>query len=118
MCIRDRGMPVNTISSDLHRGNVNEYAISLSRTMNKLRALGMSFIDVIRAVTSNPAKAIQLSEFGYIAAGKPAHLTIFKDVNEPIELVDAEGETRTAETQIQPIGVLVDGIHHDVSETL
>ncbi|GIS97595.1 MAG: hypothetical protein CM1200mP24_08790 [Gammaproteobacteria bacterium] len=70
------------------------------------------------ALTSNPAKAIQLSEFGYIAAGKPAHLTIFKDVNEPIELVDAEGETRTAETQIQPIGVLVDGIHHDVSETL
>ena len=113
-----QGMPVNTISSDLHRGNVNEYAISLSRTMNKLRALGMSFIDVIRAVTSNPANAIQLSEFGCISAGKPAHLTIFKDVNEPIKLVDAEGETRTAETQIQPIGVLVDGIHHDVSETL
>ncbi|GIS97594.1 MAG: hypothetical protein CM1200mP24_08780 [Gammaproteobacteria bacterium] len=43
-----QGKPVHTISSDLHRGNVNEYAISLSRTINKLRALGMSFIDVIR----------------------------------------------------------------------
>ena len=113
-----QGIAVNTISSDLHQGNVNQYAVSLSRTMNKLRAIGMPFIDIIRAVTINPAHAIQLSDFGQIAIGKPAHLTIFRDVQQPIELEDAEGEVRLASAQIQPIGVLVDGVHHHVSENL
>ena len=37
----EQGMPVHTISSDLHAGNVNRYAFSLCRTMSKLLALGL-----------------------------------------------------------------------------
>src|SRR5262245_50062180 len=55
-----QGMPVHTISSDLHRGNLDRYGVSLARTMTKLRALGLSFIEVLRAVTISPAMAVGL----------------------------------------------------------
>ena len=108
----------HTISSDLHRGNVDQYAVSLARTMTKLRMLGMSLIDVVRAVTVNPAKAVGLEDFGRIEPGAPAHLTIFDEAQDPLELEDAEGDKRTAEQQILTRGVLVDGVHYPVTEAL
>ncbi len=58
-------MPVHTISTDLHRGNVERYAVSLSRTMTKLLALGMPWLEVVRGVTLNAARAVGLDALGY-----------------------------------------------------
>ena len=112
------GMPVHTISSDLHKGNVDQYAVSLARTMTKLHMLGMSFIDVVRAVTSAPADAIGLHDFGRIRIGAPAHLTIFTLQNEALELEDAEGDARTASSWFDTRGVIVDGVHYARCEPL
>ena len=60
-----QGMPVHTISSDLHRGNVDRYAVSLARTMTKLRAIGMALMDVVCAVTRTPAAAVGLERYGF-----------------------------------------------------
>ena len=97
-------MPVHSISSDLHAGNVNRYAISLSRTMSKLLALGMPLADVVRAVTATPARMLHLDErgFGTLAVGAPAHVTIFDVRDEAREIEDAEGEKRTAKQWIVP----------------
>ena len=110
-----QGMPVHTISSDLHAGNVNRYAISLARTMSKLLALGLTLEDVVRAVTATPAKMLRLEQFGFgkLVVDGPAHVTIFDVQNERRELEDAEREVRTVERWIVPETVFVDGVRHD-----
>ena len=115
-----QGMPVHSISSDLHAGNVNRYAISLARTMSKLLALGLSLEDVVRAVTATPAKMLRLDAlgFGKLAVDGPAHATIFDVRDEPHELEDAEREVRTAARWIVPETVFVDGVRHDRSAEL
>ena len=115
-----QGMPVHTISSDLHAGNVNRYAFSLCRTMSKLLAVGLPLTDVVHAVTSTPAKMLHLDErgFGALVVGAPAHVTIFDVRDEARELEDAEGEKRTVKQWIVPRGVYVDGRFHERSAEL
>jgi dihydroorotase len=110
-----QGMPVHTISSDLHRGNLERYGVSLARTMTKLRAIGLSSMEVLRAVTIAPATAIGLHHrgFGRLTVNGPAHITLYRERHEPQELEDAEGEKRTAHVTYEPIGVLVDGEYHE-----
>jgi dihydroorotase len=113
-------MPIHTISTDLHRGNVDRYAVSLSRTMTKLLALGVPWLEVVQGVTINPARAVGLDALGYgtIHEGAPAHLTLFRTVDEPQTLEDALGETLEAERHIETVGVVVDGVHFPRTEAL
>jgi dihydroorotase len=110
----EQGMPVHSISSDLHAGNVTRYAISLARTMNKLLALGLSLADVTRAVTVTPAKMLHLDErgFGDLAVGAAAHVTIFDVRDENHEVEDAERNKRTTRQWLVPRGVFVAGDYH------
>lgn len=116
----EQGMPVHTISSDLHRGNLDRHAVSLARTMTKLRALGMSFVDTVRAVTVNPARAVRLEArgFGRLRAGDPAHVTVFDEVAEDTEIEDATGETRIAARRIETRGVAVGSRYFERTEPL
>ena len=113
-------MPVHTISSDLHRGNVERHAVSLARTMTKLRALGMPLVDTVRAVTVNPARAAGLEErgFGRLRAGDPARVTVFDEVAEDTEIEDATGEVRTATRRIETRGVAVGSRYFERTQPL
>ena len=114
----EQGIPIHTISSDLHQGNVDRYAISLARTMTKLRALGLSLLDVVQAVTSTPAKILDLGGFGTLDIGAPAHISLFEELDEPLDVEDAEGNQLTAEKRIATTGVVIDGIYHPRTATL
>jgi dihydroorotase len=116
----DAGMPIHTISTDLHRGNLDRYAVSLSRTMTKLLALGVPWLEVVQGVTINPARAVGLDALGYgtIHEGAPAHLTLFRTLDEPQTLEDALGETLEAERHFETAGVVVDGVHFPRTEAL
>ncbi|MYE11429.1 MAG: amidohydrolase/deacetylase family metallohydrolase [Gammaproteobacteria bacterium] len=116
----DQGMPVHTISSDLHRGNVDRYAVSLARTMTKLALLGVPFLEVVRAVTKRPAETVGLDRlgFGRIAAGHPAYLTVFDLVDGAFEVEDATGESRTASRWFETRGVVVRDTYHERTRTL
>jgi dihydroorotase len=114
------GLPVHSISTDIHRGNIDRYVISLARTMSKLLMLGLDLVEVVAAVTSTPARALRLDAdgFGAIEVGRPAHLTLFAVRDEPIELEDSGGEVRRGERAIEPTVVLVGGERFDVSAPL
>ena len=109
-----QGMPVHSISSDLHTGSYKRHSISLARSMSKLLALGMRLEDVVRAVTITPARMLQLTSpdgagFGSLTVGAPAHISVFDVLNETHDLTDAEGETRRAERWVVPRVVFVHG---------
>ena len=109
------GLPVQTISTDIHRGNIDRYVISLARTMSKLMLLGLSLEDVVRAVTTTPARVLRLDRdgFGTLSTGRPAHITVFRLREEAIELEDSEAETRTAEQWLDPIAAFSHGERFD-----
>ncbi len=113
-----QGMPLDCISSDLHQGNVDRYAVSLARTMTKLRAMGMPLVDVVRRVTCNPARAIDIDRhgFGSLTAGKSTTATIFREREGEIRLEDATGESRTIDRFIEPLGVVMGDDYYPLSE--
>lgn len=115
-----QGMPVHTISSDLHRGNVDRYAVSLARTMTKLRCLGLTIEEVVRRVTVNPARAIGIDArgLGLLQDGLTDTLTLFREAEGELVLEDAEGSPRTVARFIQPVGSIVGGTFRAVSEPI
>ncbi len=115
-----QGMPVHSISSDLHKGNIDRYVVSLARTMTKFRMLGMSLADVVRACTLTPAQSVRLDDrgFGTLVEDGPAHLSLFRETDEAHEVEDAEGECRTSETWIEPTATIVNGKYYPASEAI
>jgi dihydroorotase len=115
-----QGMPLHCISSDLHRGNVDRYAVSLARTMTKMRGLGMSLMDVVQRVTINPARAIGIDRlgFGRLVPGLTSCLALFRENPASMTLEDAEGNTRVCNPCIEPVGTIVAGRYHSVSEPI
>ena len=114
----EQRMPLHTISSDLHRGNLDRYAVSLARTMTKMRLLGLSLGEVVERVTLAPARAIGIDEqgFGRLAPGRSTTLSIFREETGELTLEDAEGTARTATEIIRPVGTVVNGSWFDASE--
>lgn len=106
-----QGMPIHTISSDLHMGNINRYVVSLARTMTKFRTLGLRLEDVVQATTLAPASALGLLDrgFGVLEEGKPANISIFRETDEQREVEDSEGNVRTTSSWIEPVYTLVRG---------
>jgi dihydroorotase len=115
-----QGMPVHSISSDLHDGNVKSCVVSLARTMSKMLALGLSLADVVRAVTVTPARMLGLDGrgFGELRVGTPAHVSVFDVRDEAHEVEDAEGEKRRLERWIEPRCAFVGGERFDVTAPL
>lgn len=110
----EQGMPLHCISTDLHRGNLERYAVSLARTMTKVRMLGLSLSEVVRAVTLAPAQAIGIEGhgFGTLRTGAPAHVTLFREEDIPWQLEDAEGDVREMPSRLTTVGVLMGDDYH------
>ncbi|MFU8817274.1 MAG: amidohydrolase family protein, partial [Pseudomonadales bacterium] len=110
----EQGLPLHCISTDLHRGNLERYAVSLARTMSKVRMLGWSLPEVVRAVTLAPAQAIGIDRYGFgtLQVGAPAHVSIFREEQTPWQLEDAEGEVREMASRLTTVGVLLGDHYH------
>ncbi|WP_129728430.1 amidohydrolase/deacetylase family metallohydrolase [Ectobacillus funiculus] len=101
---------LNTISTDIYRKNrLNGPVYSMSNVLSKFLYLGYSLEDVIAAVTTNAASWLEKPELGRIQIGDTANLTLFTVQNDPITLIDSEGDKRVAERRIEAKGVVVNG---------
>lgn len=116
----DQGMPLHAISSDLHKGNLDRYAVSLARTMMKMRLLGFSLPEVVERVTLGPARAVGLDQrgFGRLAPGSSTTLSVFREEAGTLTLEDAEGTARTTEQLLRPVGTVIDGIWREAAENI
>ncbi|MBS4212852.1 amidohydrolase/deacetylase family metallohydrolase [Neobacillus rhizophilus] len=107
---KEHGIHFDTISTDIYRKNrLHGPVYNMANVLTKFLYLGYSLKEVIDAVTVNAAKWLNKPALGRIQTGDIANLTLFTIENEPIALLDSEGEERIAEQRIVAKGVVING---------
>ena len=74
----EQGFIPDTISTDLHMGNVNGPVVDMITTMSKIMALGVPLEEVILRSTVNPARLIRRPELGTLAVGAEADIAVIE----------------------------------------
>ena len=104
------GYRPHVISTDLHRGCVNGPCFSLVKTMSKFVHLGMSLLEVVRAASPAPARALGLGDrYGRLAEGFPANLSVVERVERGETMWDVEKQSREVSGVIEARYAVVDG---------
>lgn len=97
-----QGFVTDAISTDLHVGSIS-LVKSLAYTMSKALACGLGFYDVIRLVTIDSAKMLQLSgKSTEIKIGDKADITVFKLEKGHFEFSDTDGDIAMGTELIKP----------------
>ncbi len=72
------GFLPDSISTDLHAGNVNGAMKDMLGVMSKFLALGMPLDEVIVRSTWNPAREIRQEQLGHLSVGAPADIAVLR----------------------------------------
>ena len=72
------GFPPDTLSTDLHMGNINGPVVSMLHTMSKYLNMGMPLEEVIQRSTTLPAQVINRPDLGTLSTGSQADVAVFK----------------------------------------
>jgi dihydroorotase len=107
---QQHGFWPDTISTDLHRFNLNGPVFDLPTTMSKFLHLGMPLREIVRATTATPARAMGLAgRLGSLRPGRPADITLLRLETGRWELRDVCGERRTARQRLAAVAVFKRG---------
>ena len=87
------GFGPDSISTDLHIGNVNGVVHDMLTTMSKLLCMGMPLAEVIYRSTFTPAQEIGHPELGHLSVGAEADIAILKQQDGEFGYVDC-GQAR------------------------
>jgi dihydroorotase len=85
------GFPPDSISTDLHMGNINGPVVSMLTTMSKMLSIGMPLQDVIMRSTVTPAREIGHPELGTLSIGAEADIAVFKHLRGRFGFTDCGG---------------------------
>ncbi len=85
------GFGPDSISTDLHIGNVNGVVHDMLNTMSKLLCMGMSLNEVITRSTVTPAQEIGHSELGTLSIGAEADIAVLRVDQGDFGYVDCGG---------------------------
>jgi dihydroorotase len=107
------GFLPDMISSDVHMLSVNGPAYDQITTMSKLLSLGMPLVDVIRASTIAPAKAVGHGDIGHLGIGAAGDATIVTLAEGAFDYRDVLGETRQGRQRLHASGLVVNGTWWD-----
>lgn len=78
--------------------------------MSKFWNMGMPLERVIEAVTKTPAKALSLSdEYGVLEEGRPAHLTLLRKTERPVQFSDSAGNCLEGTKFLAPEMTMIGG---------
>ncbi|MDP3466733.1 MAG: amidohydrolase/deacetylase family metallohydrolase [Daejeonella sp.] len=86
-----QGLYPNSISSDLHTGNMNAGMKDMNNIMAKFLNMGMSLHDVILMSTWNPAQYIKRPELGHLSVGSEADIAVLNLKNDDFGFIDSHG---------------------------
>lgn len=82
------GFPPDSISTDLHMGNINGPVVNMANTMSKYLSMGMPLQEVISRSTITPARVIGRPELGTLNAGVEADIAVFRQHEGAFGFVD------------------------------
>ena len=103
------GLGPDVISSDVHLLSIDGPAFDMLVCMSKMMALGMSFLDVLKASTVRPAEAIARPDLGRLAVGGPADIAILGEREGPVSFFDSTGAELIAERELISHGIVIGG---------
>ena len=93
----------DTISTDLHRYNVEQVVFDLPTTMSKFLLLGMSLAEVVEKATLAPARAIgRAPELGTLTPGASADVLVFTVEEGEFRFQDSHLQERVAHRRLRP----------------
>jgi len=72
------GFPPDSISTDLHMGNINGPVVSMIQTMSKCLCMGMPLQEVIYRSTVTPAREVGHPELGTLNVGAEADVAVLR----------------------------------------
>ena len=84
----EQGFVPDSISTDLHAGNVNGPVFDMLTTMNKLLNIGLPLEDVVARSTVAPARQIGHPELGTLSVGCEADVAVFRPEEGSFQFVD------------------------------
>ncbi|MGE5223718.1 MAG: amidohydrolase family protein, partial [Omnitrophica WOR_2 bacterium] len=82
------GFPPDTISTDLHMGNINGPVVSMLTTMSKFLSMGMPLEEVIERSTARPAQVIGHPELGALGPGAEADVAVLRKLEGSFNYID------------------------------
>jgi dihydroorotase len=88
----------DSISTDLHTGNLNGPVIDMATTMSKVLAMGVPLPDVIARSSVAPAREIGRPELGTLSPGAEADVAVLALDSGQFGFVDC-GQTRLESNQ-------------------
>ncbi len=98
-----QGYLPDTISSDLHGGNVSGPVVNMGYVLSKFLNMGMNLEEVVSRVTVKPAEIIRHPELGNLAVGNPADIAVFKIIEEDVTFADSNGSRIEGECYLRPV---------------
>ena len=100
------------LSTDIHRRHMapDGVVVDLVTMLAKFMHLGLSPEEVIDRVTARPAAALEFpEEIGTLRPGAVADVTVLDLTDEPIEMVDTNGDVRTGTRRLTPVATVKAG---------
>ena len=116
------GLIPDTISTDLHTRNYRTKISGLDEIMTKLLVSGMKIVDILRAVSCNPARVLGVPRSITVGARAALSIVALEDV-ENLLLVDSDGNQRYTNKVFKILGLIKDGVYmqrksYGLSDTL
>ena len=100
----------HTISTDLHRYNLDGPVFDMATTLSKFLHLGMDLSETLSRVTSVPAATIKMQdELGTLKVGAIADAVVLRLCEGQRDLQDTVGQTETVERWLEPVYVIKGG---------
>jgi len=103
------GFLPDVISSDVHTLCIDGPAYDNLVTMEKMLHLGMSFPDVVKAVTATPATWMRRPDLADLSPGTTGDAVVLREVNEPRTLTDVLGESLTGAKRLEVRHIVLTG---------
>lgn len=104
-----QGFSPDVISSDVHVLSENGPAFDQLVTMSKFLAIGMPLVEVIRASTINPARAVRKTDRGTLAPGTLGDATVLDIEKGKFAFPDVLGEIREGSEHLRCKGIVLGG---------
>lgn len=95
------GFHPDSISTDLHMGNINGPVVNMLNVMSKCMSIGMPFQEIIMRSTVTPAREIGHSELGTLSIGSEGDIAVLKHSKGNFGFTDCGGTKMIGSDKIE-----------------